>query len=54
MDGLGFSLCAVLLEIVGPVFQNSMVKTTAGRTEVRCVPDQRDSEGLSEQEVVLS
>ena len=41
------------LKSSGPVFQNSTVKTT-GRTEVWCVPDWRELEGLSEQEVVLS
>ena len=51
MDRLGFSLCSVPLDIVGSCISNSMVKTTAGRMEVQCIVEQRESEGLSEQEV---
>ena len=47
-DGLGFSLCAALLESLGPVFQGSMVRTVVGGMEVQSIPDRREVEGLSE------
>ena len=55
MDGLGFSLCAALLDIVRSYyFKVAWVRTTAGRTEVRCVLDQRGSEGLVSKRTELS
>ena len=48
MDGPGFSLYAVLLKLLGPIFQSGMVRTTVGGTEVQCIPDWREMEGLGE------
>ena len=46
-DGLGFSLCAALLELSGPVFQSGMDRTAVERMEVWSIPDRREAEGLS-------
>ena len=44
MDGPGFSLCAVPLESLGPVFQSSTVGTTVGGMEVWSILDKREME----------
>ena len=49
VDGLGFSLCAVLLEIVGSC-KSGTVRTAVGRMEVQSIPDRREAVGLSERE----
>ena len=43
-DGPGFSLCAVLLKLSGPVFQSGMIRTVVGGTEVQSIPDRREME----------
>ena len=54
-DRLGFSLCAVPLDIVGPCISEwHGVRTTVGRMKVQCIPDWRESEGLVSKRIELS
>ena len=47
-----YVLCCLIS--LGSVFQVAWVRATAGRTEVWCIPDWRESEGLGSKRIVLS
>ena len=50
MDGLGFSLCAAPLDIVGSCISKWHGQNCSRRTEVQYIQDWREAEGFSEQE----
>ena len=54
-DRLDFSLYAVLLDIVEScILEWHGVRTAVGRTEVQCIPDQSESEGLVSKRIKLT